>query len=265
MADLELGEHAQLGRSGGVCGRSVSLEQQRYAGNRPTLERVVGFVAKNDDKDNPSLFHTYCPVGYDSLDLSGGGNGYARWHDLPNGFYRARDVLGTGSRTYTYFVAIFDDGVAADRTPICAEMRDEIRAALPAEYAAACATCEAMKLERDLAQRLTNAVLAERKEVRAVTDADLIAEPEFASLPATPDAWRIALRDADDNEDDLVALLALPRRYVVRKPVSVSGDDGPAAIAAARQRIEEEEAAKQAEVERRANGCASRDSGSRGA
>jgi hypothetical protein len=99
-------DEINLGRSGTMTIDTCKLEVSSYAGNTPTLLKVVD-VTYSESGANPKT-QTIAPA---KKSLSGGGNGCFTFNNYKPGLYQVKRALGTSGSIYDYNVIVFDDGI----------------------------------------------------------------------------------------------------------------------------------------------------------
>lgn len=218
-------ESISLGRHGSFSGDgSISLEVQRFAGNKPTVDRVVGVAL------NGSL--RLQRVSPDSSPRSGGGNGEDKYHGITDGLYEFRDILGRSSRRYHYFVQLKDEDV----TEFDSDELDDVLAELfPGDVATAQAHAQAQKQLKTEAQAVLADIVEERRALaEPVVDGELTAHPEFGSVPKAEQVVSDMQRPGFERTD-YVMRAAVPLRFVITTPVFAKAATPDAAFAQARE------------------------------
>ncbi|WP_369927532.1 hypothetical protein [Xanthomonas sp. NCPPB 2632] len=231
-------DSVSLGRSGRFTGEGyIALEVQRFAGNRPTVDRVVGVSPQG----SPRLQR----VSPDSTSRSGGGNGYDKFHGLPDGLYKLSDVLSTGSRTYITYVWLDDASVDEYHPTDIGEVLTEL---FPGDVAAAKAHTDAHTQRLVEAQKILSEIVEERQAMAGpVVDGDMTANPEFPALPTAEEVATHVQREAFERIEYIMHAAA-PRCFIVNVPVFAKAATPVQAFAQARAtlqtRLAETEAAK---------------------
>lgn len=216
----------KVGRSSTIYTTEAVLEVSAFAGNRPTIRKVVGVDMKTGSPKTVGLSFT--------AELSGGKNG-RRTFELSPGFYMYDDVLGTGSRKYKGYVEISEDHVA-DLDD------DEVEETLSEYFPLEIQTYFKKKTEQEHKTKIANEILAkiavEREEYAEFVQDGLIAVPEFKNPPTTEMVVRDMECGEGFSEDEYIVLHGEPTHYVVSKPIFAKGHTPQEAIASAMEVIE---------------------------
>lgn len=218
----------QLGRSGYFKSNGdISLEVQRFAGNRPSVRLVVGVGAGR------SLRTEY--VQPYSQERTSGKNGHDEFRGVSDGLYHIQDILSSGSRRYDTYVLFEDE----ELTQFDKDELDEIfEKKFPLDMAQ---VKEAERVHQErmaIAQKILAEIADERKEMsESVTDGEFVAYPEFRNVPTAEDVIRKIASESFDR-DQFVMELAVPVRFVINEPVFAKASTSADAFAQARAVIE---------------------------
>lgn len=218
-------ESIALGRSGRFSGDgSIYLEVQRYAGNRPTVDRVVGV--------SPGGSLRLQRVSPNSSPRSGGGNGADKYHGMIDGLYEFRDILGTSSRRYHYFVQLKDEDVTEFDSD---ELDDVLTELFPGDIATARVHAQVQKQLKAQAQDVLAEIVEERRALaEPVVDGEFTANPEFGPIP-TAEQVGADMQRPDFERTEYVMRAAVPVRFVITMPVFAKAATPDAAFAQARE------------------------------
>lgn len=216
-----------LGRKGNVTSDGLmSLEVQRFAGNRPTVTLITG-ICINGELQKKRIYP------YSSY-RTGGDNGFD-YYELEDGIYFVDDILSTSSRRYSTFIVL-------ENGELDKYSRSELDEVLATQFAGDLAAAAEARREHQARVKLAQEVLVEIVEDRKglvdpVTDGDLTAHPEFDKLPS---AERVVqeMSNKDFNRADYVIKHASAFKFVVHKPVFAVGSTPQAAFDKARETIE---------------------------
>jgi len=210
-------ETISLGRDGRICsdGR-ITLEVQRFAGNRPFVEMIVGV----DAELQPRLKTIY---PYDRP-RTGGGNGSDKYIDIADGLYRISDILDTGSRCYVKYI-LLENGKLREFE--INELDGFFKKRFPSDW-------ERMMIARSLLSEI-----AEERKLLAgpVVDHDLIAIPEFRDLPCIAELVGAMCVETFD-QSQCVMKHSVPVRYVINQPFFCKASSPAQAFATMRALIE---------------------------
>lgn len=217
----------ELGRKGYIQSNGrVRLEVQRFAGNHPTVHKIVG-VSPQGELRAQRIQPTSSP-------RSGGGNG-EDYFTLADGIYWINDILSTSSYRYQTFI-VLAEGKFEEYS------RDDLDEALAVHFAGDLAVAkEAKRVHKErlvIAQEILSEIAEERKSMaEPVKDGDLTAHPEFSDLPSAENiVGSMACQDFDRLS--FVMTTAAPRHFVVHSPVFAKASTPEAVFALARTTIE---------------------------
>jgi hypothetical protein len=219
---IELGRHGTISSNG-----SIKLEVQRFAGNRPTVHRIIG-VSPDSELRSQRIYPN-------SSGRTGGGNGNDRFEGLEDGIYWIDDILGTSSSRSSTFVVLEDDDVTE-------YTRSKLNDVLAVRYAGDVAlAAETQRLKRErlaIAQVVITEISEERQlMIEPVTDGDLTAHPEFSNLPSAAGVVE-KMSHEDFDRLDFVMRHAAPFQFVVHSPVFAKASTPEKVFAQARINIE---------------------------
>ena len=221
----------ELGRKGYIQSNGdVRLEVQRFAGNHPTVDKIVGVSPKGELR-----IQRIQPT---SSPRSGGGNG-EDYFSLADGIYWINDILSTGSRRYRTFIALAEGELDQ-------YSRDDLDEALAVHFAGDLAVAqEAQRVHKErlaIAQEILAEIAEERTSLaEPVKDGDLTAHPEFWDLPSA-DSVVGSMACQDFDRLAFVMTTAAPRHFVVHNPVFAKASTPEAVFALARTTIESRKA-----------------------
>lgn len=237
----DLFEAIDVGRHGEATVERCELEIQRFAGNKPFLNRVVG--AKYDPvRARPVLRLRH--LDETGRRLTGGQNGEC-WYDIDaDGIYVAGDVLFSGSRRLkVYFYRDASGIVPLSRDEAFAAARvlyeDQFRAVDAAQHAMDAATVRVAEIADE--------IRAERAEFEAIRIDGMEAVPEFDDIDE--DGMRIRIARGDFDAEKEVDRRVAPSHYVVNEPVFAKASTAEEAVKQAKAKIEQ---ARKREEERKA-------------
>lgn len=219
----------QLGRSGYFKSNGdISLEVQRFAGNRPSVRLIVGVGTGR------SLRTEY--VQPYSQERTSGKNGHDEFRGVSDGLYHIQDILDSGSRRYEAYVLLENEELTVRFKKD--ELDELFEKMFPLDMAQ---VKEAERLHQErmaIAQKILAEIAEERKEMsESVTDGELIAYPEFRSAPTAEEVIRKIASESFDR-DQFVMELAVPVRFVINEPVFSKASTSADAFAQARAVIE---------------------------
>lgn len=223
-----------LGRKGYITsdGR-VRLEVQRFAGNHPTVEKIVGVSPKGELRTQ-RMQPTSSP-------RSGGGNG-EDYYTLVDGVYWINDILSTSSYRYRTFISLVEGELGE-------YSRDDLDEVLAEHFAGDLAVAkEAQRVHKErlvIAQEILAEIAEERKSLATpVKEGELTAHPEFGDLPSADSVVSSMARQEFDRLS-FVMTTAAPRHFVVHNPVFAKASTPEQAFAQARVTI----ASRQAQLD----------------
>lgn len=223
---ISLGRHGYMNAEG-----DIKLEAQRFAGNRPTVDRIIGVSATGALRTQR--------ITPDISDRSGGGNGYDTYEALEDGLYVISDILDTGSRRYATTVSLDDQEIEELTKSEKVEMLNKY---FQDEMVIVRETERSREERLAEAQAIWMEITAERAGLmELVHDGDLIAYPEFSVIPDAATLVKI-MQEPNFDRFRFVMITAAPTHFVVSSPVFSKAATPDLVFAQARTIIAERQA-----------------------
>jgi hypothetical protein len=233
-------DKVEIGRLGYATKDICKIEIQRFAGNRPSISKIVG-VEYNHQRDEIEFENL--KMRESGRSLTTGKNGDC-WYDIKDdGVYECSSVLFKSSRISKVIFYRCDSGVVILNKD---EALQVMSLMYPDKMQKAEASSKVMKAAKKHMGELRAEILKERGEFENTIIDSITAIPEFRDIND------FDLRDliySGCSDDEILSTLAVPSHYVVTKPVFAKASTAEQAVEEAKKKIEERNAIEAKRVE----------------